>query len=52
MQRLVAIVLIGVAMLVTGFSGMRVAGDNGPDGNGSLPLTVQMAGDNGPDGNG
>ncbi len=52
MQRLFGIVLISLAMLVTGLSATRVAGDNGPDGNGGLPVTLQMAGDNGPDGNG
>ena len=51
-KMLVAALVGGLLWLSAGLVGPVVtAGDNGPDGNGSLPV-ILMAGDNGPDGYG
>lgn len=52
MRKLAAVLFISGILLIAGLTGMQVAGDVGPGGNGSNPLVVQMAGDVGPGGNG
>jgi hypothetical protein len=54
MRRMVLAVLVaGLVWLFAGSAGPAIfAGDNGPDGNGTLPALILMGGDNGPDGNG
>jgi hypothetical protein len=52
MRKLAVILLIALITLVAGATGMQIAGDTGPDGDGSNPDVIQMAGDTGPDGDG
>lgn len=52
MRKLASAMLIGVVLFLAGLSGMQVAGDVVPGGNGSNPYTVQWAGDVVPGGNG
>jgi len=52
MRKLAAALFISVVLLIAGLTGMQVAGDVVPGGNGSSPYIIQVAGDVVPGGNG
>lgn len=52
MRKLAVALFISLVLLIATLTGMQVAGDVAPGGNGSNPFAIEVAGDVAPGGNG